>query len=380
MKERLKSFICLFGFYFITLLPLFSWEYYSPYGYRLDLPDGWEVLSENDPAKTAFTDSDHVCVLQVSLFPGMDHDSARDLCSEVQGNLSASGDSADFIYSGTDAVFADFQFSAGSYPARGYFIFINTDDLDYVVTAFAAAEYYDRKHDFLLSCIDSFSPEGAAITAGPVSVFYDFIPDVDFRTSVFPFAQSSLSWTYSDSGIEGSQLLIEREARILVNYEGNRDAAWQRYYRMIYRDNYQRLQGLSQKLAGYFYKEGTPREEIPELLLAELQNFSYSRTGTLSDTLSPLSAAVEKQGDCDTRGLLYAILLNSMNFDTIILVSSEYSHSLAAVNLDKDGARYTYNGKQYLVAELTDKVAIGMIPQSMADPSKWVPVGFGRAE
>ena len=358
------------------LLP--AWEFQSPYGFALDLPDGWEILNEEDQAKISFTDSEHVSVLQVTLSPADSEGSAGDLCSIVRKTLSAAGDSAGFYYNGFEAVFADFTFSAGPYPARGYFVFLHTRELDYVITAFTAAERYQEKHDYLLSCLDSFSPDCNAVIPGPVSAFYDYTPSPEYIQTSFPLGQSTVPWKCIPAGLESSQLLIEREARILIEYENDRDGAWQRYYRLIYRDNFHRLKDLSRGISEYFQKKKIAREDIPEALLEELQRFPYSRTGTLSDMLSPLTTAIRREGDCDSRGLLYAILLNSLGYETILLVSSEYSHSMAAVRLNKPGAVFTYDGHKYLVAELTESVSIGMIDAGMADPAKWVPVDFPR--
>jgi hypothetical protein len=121
---------------------------------------------------------------------------------------------------------------------------------------------------------------------------------------------------------------------------------------------------------------GISREEIPRLLLSWLQSFKYDRTGTLSDLLCPIAGAVSQSGDCDSRALVYAILLDYFGIDAILMVSSEYSHALAAVDTSGEGARFFHDGKQYLIAELTEQVALGMIAADMADSSKWLGVSF----
>jgi len=46
------------------------------------------------------------------------------------------------------------------------------------------------------------------------------------------------------------------------------------------------------------------------------------------------------------------------------------------VNIPGDGARYPLGDVSYLVGETTEVVDLGMIPQSMADGEKWIPVVF----
>jgi acyl CoA:acetate/3-ketoacid CoA transferase alpha subunit len=69
-------------------------------------------------------------------------------------------------------------------------------------------------------------------------------------------------------------------------------------------------------------------------------------------------------------------LLEHLGVKTILMVSAVYSHSMVGVLVPGKGARYEYDGKEYLVAELTADVDIGMIDGTMADPKGWIPVDF----
>jgi hypothetical protein len=42
------------------------------------------------------------------------------------------------------------------------------------------------------------------------------------------------------------------------------------------------------------------------------------------------------------------------------------------------GARLSVGGRSYLFAELTDRVALGLVPEEMADPDGWIPVALGE--
>jgi hypothetical protein len=143
---------------------------------------------------------------------------------------------------------------------------------------------------------------------------------------------------------------------------------------MIYRDNYFRLSSLARSLQQHFQEQGIAREEIPARLLSWFQRFDYSRTGSLSDLLAPVTCFAERSGDCDSLGLAYVILLQHMDFDAVLLVSSEYGHALAGVDVAGEGARFEFQDTSYLLAEFTENVDLGMIPRSMADPNKWIPV------
>ena len=49
---------------------------------------------------------------------------------------------------------------------------------------------------------------------------------------------------------------------------------------------------------------------------------------------------------------------------------------MAALDIPGEGARIEFEGKSYLVAELTDQVGIGLINKTMADPTQWIPIPF----
>jgi len=115
-------------------------------------------------------------------------------------------------------------------------------------------------------------------------------------------------------------------------------------------------------------------------MLNFVQNFRFMRTGTTADLLSPLSAAARLAGDCDSRGLLYLILLHHIDIDSILLVSTRYSHSAVGIGIPGKGAKIKYDGRYYLYAEVTDNVAIGRVPRSMADPSGWIPIKLGYSK
>jgi hypothetical protein len=196
--------------------------------------------------------------------------------------------------------------------------------------------------------------------------------------------------------VEASEIVIEREAAVLTDYKPETEAgkeAWQRFYRLIYRDSYSRLNYfaslLSEELKNVREAPGSGeapgrgadrREAVPKRLLSWLQGFEYIRTWGTSDLISPLTAAASGQGDCDTRALLYIILLNHYGIDSALMVSSVYGHAMAAVDTPGNGARINVGGRPFLVAETTENIGIGMIASDMADPANWLIVPLMEKE
>ncbi|MFP4432758.1 MAG: hypothetical protein ACLFPV_16020 [Spirochaetaceae bacterium] len=364
-------------------------------GYVVDVPAGWEIAEAATPELVSFVDPNGVAVFQVFSFPGDTFDEPEEIEAFIRQQLGASGDSAPFVLNGREAVFADLTFTPGGAEGdqggtgtdggpefRGYYAFVDREDRDYAVMSFAEVSNYDGYHDFLLTNVDSFAAdEEGRFLPGPVSQFYYAYPPPDPVPQRLDFEGSDVTLDLDAEETEATQILIEREARILTAYgverwgaAGEWVEAWKRFYRVIYRDNVDRLEGLATDLEGHFRNAEVPRSEIPARLLDWLQDFEYARTGTLSDLQSPTSSLMTRTGDCDALALIYIILLHHMDFDAILMVSNQHAHALAAVDVEGDGARYEYEGTQYLVAELTVDVELGMIHQDMADPAGWIPV------
>ena len=76
--------------------------------------------------------------------------------------------------------------------------------------------------------------------------------------------------------------------------------------------------------------------------------------------------------------MLLSILLNSIDVESILLFSIDYSHAMAATNIKAPGQTYKLeeNQKEYIFGETTDNVTWGMIVQDQSDRSKWIPVTF----
>jgi len=376
-----------YPFYYFLLIFLFTSviagaeEFYiEEYDYFLDIPAGWQVYDVSDISRAAFANSSLTAVVQVISMAGESYQSADTMYEELRTEIGAEGDAAPFLFSGRDSVLSDLVFISSGDKMRGYFVFIDGRQSDFILMAFSGISYYEETHDFLLSVLDSFSPSRMEkYHPGPVSQFYYPFPGRDEQQTVLIINNRQGSIPYDQKEIAATQVLIEREARILASYDEkeNRAEAWQRYYRMIYRDNYHRLDNLHLFLKNIFRTGGEGVADLPRDLLVWVQDFSYSRTGTLADLQSPLSSALTRTGDCDSRALLYTMLLHRFKIDTLLLVSSRYSHSLAGVNVPGQGARIHFDDNSYLIAETTDQVDLGLIDRDMADPSGWIPVPLG---
>lgn len=386
--------------------------YNGAFDYVVDIPEGWSVLDQSNPAMVSFTDPERVAVFQLFVFEGNRFVTAEELSGWMGERFSAQREEAAFRFDGLDSRFGSLAFDTGNFVTRGYAVYVNSQEFDYAVLATVGEQFYEEYHDKLLSAIDSFGiGREQRFRPGPVSQFYYAYPPPEPEEFDLPLSEEEgITLTYDPSELEATQTLIEREARVLATYtpggnerpgpdrrdgapgggsqrlRGRRDegvpdwvAAWRRYFRVIYRDKYVRLGELADALNERFRNEGATFYEVPVRILDWLQEFEYLRTGTLSDFMAPLVSLTEQQGDCDTLAMVYTILLHHLGYEAIIMVSAEYSHAMVGVDMPGIGARFPYDGRQWLVAELTADVAIGQIDQTMSDIGGWIGVRVGAS-
>ncbi len=370
--------IMMFILMFIIILPAAAEVIYiEETGFVMEPPVGWKVMDINE-SRWTFKDFTGEAFMQVKIWPGNEYDSAQALFEGIKTKIGADGDGDIFDYYGREAVFSIIDFSSGGYDYTGYGFFADGDDFDLTILSFTSPESASLLNDYIISALDSFALSPVLMNSpGPVSRYYlESYEQPERIPAATVFENELISWMVDGHSIETSQMLIEREAAILADFKPGTESgieAWKRYYRMVYRDLYSRLDYpaslLLEKMRADSSADGQP-EQIPQRLLSWVQGFEYQRTGG-SDLISPLSAAAFQVGDCDSRVLLYILLLNHYGIDAALMVSTVYSHAMAAVNIEGPGARVDVGGTGFLVAETTANVAIGMIAADMADPANW---------
>jgi hypothetical protein len=359
------------------------------FGYYVDIPEGWQMMDVSDMSHIAFSAPGGQAVLQIIAFPAERFEAAGDIANYVEEQFQTRGEGTAFRFSGRESVFAELSFDTENFTVNGYHVMVNGENADYVMQSFAVEDVFAQYQDMLLSALDSISLDDAGyLHPGPVSQYQYPFPAPTPQPERAEIGGEVITYTSDPNEREATQNLIEREARILTAYapqaaaaggrwSGGSEAwveAWRRFYRMIYRDNFFRLSSIARSVKQHFDEQGVGEDDVPAALLSWLQGFEYTRTGSLSDLLSPVTCFLERAGDCDSLGLAWVILLQHMGYDAILMISSEYGHALGGVDVAGEGARFEFEGTRYLLAEFTEEVDLGMIPRNMADPSKWIPV------
>ncbi len=176
-----------------------------------------------------------------------------------------------------------------------------------------------------------------------------------------------------------NRYLVEREYQVLLTYSKSTKwkEAWQRYYRMIFKDTYKRLRIPAFDIYNALIPYCDDDTALAQKLLTWTQNMVYEREKTVSDFATANSILMGGGSDCDSRSMLLAILLTHMNQDTVIFISKEFSHAMAGFVSTHPGHSFTVDGKKYLMGETTGKgLTWGKISSDMDNQSKWITVQF----
>lgn len=342
----------------------------SGIGY-VDLPAGWSYSASQE----SYLNRTGQTGLQV--VKESDAESAKALYDSELRRLGARGEGVGFSYSDFPAYIGEVVFQRGSGDFKGYLVAIAAPNAEVSLLGYSSVSHYVANFDEMLSALDSFSLTGSGLREpGAISQFYYPFPAKKREPTPLFLLGRQYTVGLDVRELDASQVLIDRETRVLSENKAVNTEAWRRFYRIIFRDNYHRLDPfVSTVVEGLDLASKSPKERAVALL-KWMQGYLYARTGTLADLSNPLLTLATQTGDCDSRTLLYSILLEHLGVKTILMVSAVYSHSMVGVLVPGKGARYEYGGKEYLVAELTANVEIGMIDGAMADPKGWIPVDF----
>jgi hypothetical protein len=388
---------------------------YSPaWGFRIDLPEAYNYTGGDGKNRFSFQNPEGaVFDLAVYARPGQ---SMKALVDDTIRRLGSRGDVSYFEYRDKLAALITLQFSlpgsgdsGGREPGgnsaaalEGWALCVELSGAGNRGGAARGASagpplllalaYGPRgKTDLALlhlSALDSIAPsEMERRFPGPVTSFS--YPRGEQRKR--PLAGFEFEALAGEHDAEAAQALVDREYAILRRalFSGQWQEAWVRFYRAIYRDSWERLADAAFQLERHWNgafpeedggpaagKTGGEERAFAGKALGWVQSFAYERDLMGSDFVNLVSAAFEGRGDCDSRALLWAIVLSQANIPAAIMVSREYSHAMGLADLEGPGARFEAGGKKWLVAETTATVGPGLIAQDLSAVEAWMGVLF----
>lgn len=346
--------------------------YSADWAYSLDLPEGFALQAKDGSTRFAFAHQLFPATLHIALYPREQWKNTAEALKNVTGQLSSTGPLVSFVWRTRDASISRIE----SKELGGWSVALELSNKKgwLVMACTAAADKATALEPLIISTLDTvYTDEGSWFEPGPMTAFA-WASDGETNAEM-SFAGEKRQVPFAKIDREASQAIIDREFSLLTGYLDTElmYAAWKRYYRMIYRDSWTRLEKAIFAIRALLPQES---EKAAATLLSWTQTFTYERNREGADFLNLPEAMTTSKGDCDSRALLLVLMLNQMGVDAILLISPEFSHALAAIDCPGEGARFTHGKKKYLIADTTAKVGLGMIAEDMANPEKWFAVTF----
>ncbi|MDR2701172.1 MAG: hypothetical protein LBB72_01915 [Spirochaetaceae bacterium] len=401
---------------FLLICSLEAEPLYSPtWGFRLDLPEEYEFTGGD--GKNQFTfQSSFGAFLDIVVYPNKE--SAALLAEELEKKLSNRGAKNKITYNGAEAVIMELNFpSPQNRNARftGWALFLELETPSGGTAPSNRTGTPAKGKNFLTAL--AYGPDKAELRGLHLSVLDSIeggerdrrLPGI--MTEYFHprgnWVEQNLAAAgkarFRENDAAAAQSVVDREFQVLSLYlsSGKWQEAWKRFYRAIFKDSFDRLgnaafilerswnnsvlgpsgKGIKSEEAERLGTRAAEDAFIAAKALEWVQGFKYERDLEGSDFVNLVSAAQESRGDCDSRALLWAIILLQADIPAGIMVSREFSHSMGIANLEGAGARFPMkdsDGKdiRWLVAETTAPVALGRIGETVSEITKWLGILF----
>lgn len=389
MTRHLKVRLLSIFFSFFTFISFIAAEKIqdNDFNFSLDLPEGYKVENyTEDGMSYVFVHPNIPVTFVLKIYDSRDFKNSTISLKNTLDKLSAKGDIDSIKWSEKFCSVSNFSMNL-DIPYSGWAICAPTLKNEAYITllCYAPENKFQQCQQFILSSLNSLCiNENYYYTPGIITT-YAYPSEGKKNISVTIDNQKIIS-SIDKCDIEASKFLIDLEFGVFSLYAKmpNWKEAWQRYYRMIYRDSFGRINNFSKDVYKTLYSKAevnnsdNPDIAYAQMLLSWVQDFNYKRAAekTSSDFTSIPAVLCGEGNDCDSRSMLITIMLNSIGIDSIMLISRDYSHAICGTDIKAPGQTYVLekNGKDYLFGETTAKVTWGMIAANQTDRTKWIPI------
>lgn len=354
--------------------------------FSLDIPEGFEIADYTEDGMSYIFSHPNIPVTLVMKITNEPSSNSALVLKKNLNKLNAKGDTDSYNWNGTSVGVSNFTMTIDDdYFGWGVTAPVKIKDY-YVLLLCYAPQSKKGCEQFIISTINSLCIDENYLNTPGIITSYAFGKE-GRKVINLNIGGKDIKTALDKVDIEAAKFTVDLEYSVLTLYANHKmwKEAWQRYYRMIYRDNAGRMQQAAADIYNALYpeiKKSAPQDadiKYAQKLLSWVQGFDYERAHNKNESdFTSIPAAISGKGsDCDSRSMLISILLNYAGLDTAILISGEYSHAVVVTDIPAPGQTFTMeNGREYLFGETTAKVTWGMIAKDHADRTKWIPVSF----
>lgn len=367
----------------------------SVYDYSLDIPEGFELAEvSEDQMSYHFTHPNYPVQFILKIYDTNGNyanasglNSPKEVLTTALQKLYASMEVDCFYWNESECAISDFSMTLDKkYSGWAVCAPLKKNGAYITLLAYTSAETRQSCNPFIMSILNSLCTDQVFYSFPGIIATYAFPPEGSKAINI-NIQNIPVTSAIDKSDIDAAQFVLEMEYTVLLLYAKHNlwKEAWQRYYRMVYRDSFGRLARFSSDVIKQLYpwaKKSNP--ENPELAYAQailswVQTFNYKRDNATASTtdFTNLPAVLCGEGnDCDSRSMLVCLLLRAAGIESFMLISREYSHAMTVFENPAPGQKYEVEGtgREFLMGETTAKVTWGTIAKDHADRSKWIPV------
>ena len=382
----------LFSVFFLLVNSAYA-EFFSleEFTFTMDIPEGFELKDFNAETNSFFFETKLMPVkFAVKIYPLNDNKiSAKDQLMDAMSQLKADYSIENISWYNRDCSISYYTFTmpdqkeytGWAFSIQLPYVKNPQEKANMVFLTYAESQIAKDCEQFMISIIDSlyFCREDFR-RPGPFTCFA--YPKTKDEELIVNIADRVLTSKIDGDAIERSTFVLEREYAVLTIYANQKNwkEAWQRFYRLLFKESYSALDKFSEDLYKALLPVAqrnnfeNPEMELIQMLLDWVQDFKYRRDSKGTD-FTPVTASVQGVGsDCDSRSLLMCILLEHMGIKSELFISREYSHAVFGLAVRHNGALINVDGTDFVLGETTAKVNFGLIAQEQSDTKKWIPV------
>ncbi len=354
----------------------------------IDLPEGFYTKEVSGDEKSYLLGCDFSQAnAAIKIYDAKRFSSSKEALDSSMKNLKVNFESEEFSWYSKSSAFAVFDGNLSGIYSKGMAAatVIPEDSSVIFIMLWTSAQNFENEYAVFASFLDGLYVDMQSYFSKGILTSYldsEEMEDIESGTEEkidvnLEIDGHKIKTNLFEKDSSFAQEFIEREYKVLCLYQKDPrwKEAWQRFYRLIFRDSCARLKKVSFDIYNVLEPYCTDETDLAQKLLNWVQEFDYEREKTQSDFANLPSMLLGEGSDCDSRSLLLAVLLNEMNIDSCIFVSSEYSHAVAGLVSSHPGFSFAAGEKNYLTGETTAKnINWGNINQNQADRNKWIEV------
>lgn len=361
----------------------------TDFGYSLDIPEGYTVSSHTEDGMSyLFTHEKLPVQFVLRLYPCELYENPQTALKGALSKLGASNETEEFSWQGIPCSVSNFKMTLNSknYTGWGTASLLGEKDTNLILLCYADSEYYDFCSLFILSTINSLAIGEVGLRTPGIITDCTF-PKESEQNLQLKIDGKSISTKIDKRDSAAAQFVIDCEYSVLKFYANSpkKNEAWSRYYRMIFRDSYGRLDSVAKDIHSALANDKTSEQNVENSklklnakLLEWVQNFEYKRgTSGDSDFINLIDCISGHGSDCDSRSLLMCVLLEHYGIKSALFISQIYSHAVYGADIKADGAKIKSGTTDFLLGETTAKgIKPGLIAQNMSETSNWITVSL----